>query len=69
MGYNKVKDNMIEMGRILEALLYKDLTLEELRDHLNVGDINLAVDLTLLLMLKYVTITKDVMIILRKTSQ
>ena len=53
---DKIKSKMIEIGSILEALVYEDLTLRDLQNKLNIDELSLAMDLSLLLTLKYVTV-------------
>ena len=56
VSVNEIKFRMIEIGRILEALLHEDLTLENLWRKSCIDRFDLAMYLNTLLMLKYVII-------------
>jgi len=57
-GIDKVKPKMIEIGNILEALLYNDLTIGDLSKELNMEEVDLIAELALLLALGYVILYK-----------
>ena len=56
INLDKIKSKMIEIGSILEALVYEDLTLKDLQNKLNIDELSLAMNLSLLLALKYITV-------------
>jgi len=56
VSLNDIESKTIEIGRILEALLHEDLTLKDLHKELDIDEPSLAVDLTMLLILGYVTV-------------
>ncbi len=51
---NTIISKMVEIGRVLEALVEEDLSFEDLRKELNVDNLTLAIDLSLLLSIGYV---------------
>jgi len=54
VGLDTIASKMVEIGRILEALVEKDLSFKDLREKLGVDSLTLAIDLSLLLTIKYV---------------
>lgn len=55
ISLNKIKSKMIKIGNILEILLHNDYTLKDLRSKVDTNELSLAIDLTILLALRYVT--------------
>ncbi|OYT44136.1 MAG: hypothetical protein B6U85_10465 [Desulfurococcales archaeon ex4484_42] len=56
VSLDKVTAKMSEIGAILEALTYGDLTFKDLQSKLGINELSLATDLSLLLTLWYVTV-------------
>ena len=60
---SEIKSKVIEIGKILETLLYKDLSFEDLHKVLNIDKMSLAIDLTVLLALDYLRLNEGVWVL------
>jgi len=57
VSLSDIESRMIEIGNMLSPLLQRDLSFDDLRDLLEIDEMDLITDLTLLLALKYVMVT------------
>lgn len=57
VSLSNIESRMIEIGNMLSPLLQRDLSFDDLRDLLEIDEMDLITDLTLLLALKHVMVT------------